>query len=177
MIIWINGAFGAGKTSVSELLVQRIENARIFDPEDIGYIIQKTFPEARQMDYQDLPMWRRLVIQFIVDANAQFSSTLIIPMTLVVPDYIGEIFSGIASNNLNLCHVFLQTSQEELHRRIMNQVVIQSDSVKDNEVRQWRLAQIERCYDSSHHMPEGTTFLDTNSNSPEQLVDLILHSL
>ena len=177
MIIWINGAFGAGKTSVSELLVQRIANARIFDPEDIGYIIQKTFPEARQIDYQDLPMWRRLVIQFIIDANAQFSSTLIIPMTLVVPAYIGEIFSGIANNNLKFGHFFLETSLEELHRRIMNQVVIKSDSVRDNEVRQWRLAQIDRCYESSHYMPEGTTFLDTNSNSPEQLVDLVLHSL
>ena len=46
MIIWINGAFGAGKTSVTKHLLEKVSDASVFDPEDIGYVIQKTFPEA-----------------------------------------------------------------------------------------------------------------------------------
>lgn len=174
MIIWINGAFGAGKTSVADILVQQIDNAVIFDPEGIGYVIQKTFPDAREMDYQDLPMWRRLVIQFIADAKDQFPSPLIIPMTLVVPDYIDEIFSSLTTSELNFHHFFLEADKEELQRRITNQVIVETDQERDEEVRQWRLAQIDRCCKASAHMPEGTIFLDTNSNSPDQLVQLIL---
>lgn len=35
-IIWINGAFGSGKTSVADLLVRNLQNSMIFDPEEIG---------------------------------------------------------------------------------------------------------------------------------------------
>ena len=37
MIIWINGAFGSGKTQVAHELKRRLENSFIYDPEQIGY--------------------------------------------------------------------------------------------------------------------------------------------
>ncbi|MBQ0895813.1 hypothetical protein KBX37_22400 [Micromonospora sp. U56] len=33
MIVWLNGAFGAGKTTVAAELCQRLPGARRFDPE------------------------------------------------------------------------------------------------------------------------------------------------
>ena len=172
MIIWINGAFGTGKTTTSELLHQAIPAAHIFDPEDIGYIIQKTFPAARSLDYQDLAIWRKLVTRFIVEAKKEFPAPLIIPMTLVVPAYLEEIFSGIAAQGIPLFHFFLQTEPAELERRIKNQVIIPNNVAKDEEVRQWRLAQIDRCYAASAHMPAHTIFLDTQA-TPAGLVQLI----
>jgi dephospho-CoA kinase len=32
MIIFINGSFGVGKTTVAEMLVKRISNSLLFDP-------------------------------------------------------------------------------------------------------------------------------------------------
>lgn len=174
MIIWINGAFGAGKTTVTKLLGEEVADACIFDPEDIGYVIQKTFPEARKLDYQDLTLWRQLIIQFIVQAQKRFSCTLIVPMTMVVPAYMNEIFAEITKSDPNFHHFFLDASEEELRRRIINQVIIESDTARDEEVRQWRLAQIERCVESASMMPENTVFLDTNSNSPAELVATIM---
>ncbi|MEM7118085.1 MAG: AAA family ATPase [Chloroflexota bacterium] len=174
MIIWINGAFGAGKTSVTKLLLEEVADACVFDPEDMGYVIQKTFPEARALDYQDLALWRQLVTQFIVQAQQRFPCTLIIPMTLVVPAYLNEIFSEVTKGEPNFRHFFLETSKEELQRRITNQVIIESDAAKDEEVRQWRLAQIGRCVQAKSTMPENTIFLDTNTNSPAELVAMIM---
>lgn len=177
MIIWINGSFGAGKTTVSELLHQQMPEAHIFDPEEVGYIIQKRFPAARSMDYQDLPMWRRLVTQFIVEAKAQFPAPMIIPMTLVVPDYLEEIFAGIQKEDQALYHFFLETSKAELTRRITEQVIVESDAERDEEVRQWRLAQIDRCVAAAELMPAGTIMLNTDKHSPEQLVERILSTI
>ncbi|MGH2233506.1 adenylyl-sulfate kinase, partial [Enterococcus faecalis] len=36
MIIWLNGAFGAGKTTIADELQQKLLNAIIYDPEIIG---------------------------------------------------------------------------------------------------------------------------------------------
>lgn len=36
MIVWINGAFGAGKTTTGRELIELIPNSTLFDPEVIG---------------------------------------------------------------------------------------------------------------------------------------------
>lgn len=36
MIIWLNGAYGSGKTTIAELLHERIFPSWIYDPEEIG---------------------------------------------------------------------------------------------------------------------------------------------
>jgi hypothetical protein len=41
MIIWINGAFGAGKTTLAEELQRRLPEAMPFDPEYVGYTLIK----------------------------------------------------------------------------------------------------------------------------------------
>ncbi|MEM7333540.1 MAG: AAA family ATPase [Chloroflexota bacterium] len=174
MIIWINGAFGAGKTTTSELLHQQLPEAHLFDPEIIGHILQKTFPAVRRMDYQDLQMWRKLVIQFINEALLQFPQPLIIPMTLVVPDYLNEIFSEVSQAENPFLHFFLQTSKEELTRRINNQVIVDDDLEQDARVRQWRLDQIDRCISAEKKMPQETIFLNTVTLSPDQLVQQML---
>ena len=43
MIIWINGAFGAGKTQAAYELRRRAENAYVYDPENAGYFIHMFF--------------------------------------------------------------------------------------------------------------------------------------
>ena len=55
MIIWINGAFGAGKTTLAEELHRRLPDAVMFDPEDVGGMLWKWMrPNG---DFQDLPSW------------------------------------------------------------------------------------------------------------------------
>jgi thymidylate kinase len=39
MILWINGPFGVGKTTTAGLVAKRLEDAKIFDPEYVGYIV------------------------------------------------------------------------------------------------------------------------------------------
>jgi len=62
MILWINGAFGAGKTTTAGLVTKRLEDAKVFDPEYVGYMLMP-FIKSPTGDFQDLPLWRHLVIQ------------------------------------------------------------------------------------------------------------------
>ena len=60
VIIWINGGFGAGKTTLAEELHQRFPDAVVYDPEDVGLMLWKWMrPDG---DFQHLPSWRELVV-------------------------------------------------------------------------------------------------------------------
>ncbi|MFF3150967.1 ATP/GTP-binding protein, partial [Streptomyces sp. NPDC057927] len=56
MIVWINGAFGAGKTSTARELIDLIPNSTLFDPEVIGGELAHLLPAKRLAevgDFQD----------------------------------------------------------------------------------------------------------------------------
>ena len=177
MIIWINGPFGGGKTTLSKALVDRIPNSVIFDPEQIGFIIHKTVPESRIEDFQNFPMWREHVILFAKNLEKQFGKNLIIPMTLVNPEYIKEIHAGLKSTGSKFYHYFLEIDETTLRKRITDQVMVPQNAERDQEIRHWRLDQVTRCLNATQSMPKDTIFLNSGHSSPKDLAEKILDSL
>lgn len=55
MIIWINGAFGAGKTQAAYELLRRTDRSVLCDPEVVGYGLHRMVPRGVRGDFQDLP--------------------------------------------------------------------------------------------------------------------------
>lgn len=45
MILWINGAFGSGKTTIAYELNRRIQDSYVYDPENVGYFLRKNAPK------------------------------------------------------------------------------------------------------------------------------------
>lgn len=177
MIIWINGPFGGGKTTLANALMNLIPNSIIFDPEQIGFIIHKTVPESRSEDFQNFPMWREHVILFIKNFEKQFGKNLIIPMTLVNPEYINEIHTSLKSNTSKFYHYFLNIDETTLKNRITEQIMVPLNAERDQEIRQWRLDQVTRCLEAARSMPKDTVFLDSGLSSPNELAQKILSTI
>ena len=55
MIIWINGAFGSGKTTTAIEIERRLKNSFLYDPENIGYFLRRNMPKEIWAvdDFQD----------------------------------------------------------------------------------------------------------------------------
>ena len=68
MLVWINGAFGAGKTQTAFELHRRLPDSHVADPELIGYGIHRMLPPAARNDFQDRPQWRTAVAATLADA-------------------------------------------------------------------------------------------------------------
>jgi hypothetical protein len=49
VIIWINGGFGAGKSTLAAELVRRVPDAVLFDPEYVGYTRQQSLPTVKRL--------------------------------------------------------------------------------------------------------------------------------
>ncbi len=57
MIIFINGAFGVGKTTIAENLVSRIPNSLLFDPEEaiVGELMSIVSSASPPLSYPPHP--------------------------------------------------------------------------------------------------------------------------
>ncbi|WP_333772660.1 NUDIX hydrolase [Streptomyces sp. IBSBF 3136] len=145
-VVWINGAFGAGKTTTARELIELIPNSTLFDPEVIGGALSHLLPPKRLAeagDFQDLPIWRRLVIDTAAAMLAELGGTLVVPMTLLRQEYRDEIFGGLAARRIPVRHVLLAPAETILRERIAGREI--PPDVPDGEmrVRQWAYDRIE----------------------------------
>ncbi|MEV2189531.1 NUDIX domain-containing protein [Streptomyces phaeochromogenes] len=146
MIVWINGAFGAGKTTTARELIDLIPNSTLFDPELIGAGLAQLLPAKRLAevgDFQDLPIWRRLVVDTAAAMLAELGGVLVVPMTLLRQDYRDEIFGGLASRRIAVRHVLLAPAETILRERIADREVPPDLPDGEIRVRQWSYDHIE----------------------------------
>ncbi|MFD6293183.1 NUDIX domain-containing protein [Streptomyces sp. NPDC060205] len=146
MIVWINGAFGAGKTTTARELIDLIPNSTLFDPELIGTGLAQLLPAKRLAevgDFQDLPIWRRLVVDTAAAMLSELGGVLVVPMTLLRQDYRDEIFGGLASRRIAVRHVLLAPAETILRERIAGREVPPDLPDGEIRVRQWSYDQIE----------------------------------
>jgi adenylylsulfate kinase-like enzyme len=177
MIVWINGAFGAGKTTLSEELERRVPDAMMFDPEYVGSILRRWVPPAESGDFQDIPAWRTLTAEFALTLRADYRRPLIVPMTVVNPAYREEIFGRIGKAGERIVHVFLEVPAEELRRRIDAQVLMEDNPELDASFRAFRHSNVERCVAARADLPADTLVLRSDQHTPEELADRVLEAM
>lgn len=176
MICWVNGSFGAGKTTLTGELKARCPDVLVFDPEEVGFMLRDMVPPAPSGDFQDLPAWRLLVVETGRVLARQHGGLVITPMTVVNPEYAREIFGGLAAYGIPVRHFFLKVPVARLRERITAQVIHPGDPQRDDEVRQWRLAQVARCAAAEDSLPDNTIMLD-GELPPVRLADEVLEAL
>ncbi|MGW1782345.1 NUDIX hydrolase [Streptomyces sp. NPDC002143] len=145
-VVWINGAFGAGKTTTARELIDLIPNSTLFDPEVIGGALPYLLPAKRLAevgDFQDLPIWRRLVIDTAAALLAELGGTLVVPMTLLRQEYRDEIFGGLAARRIAVRHVLLAPAETILRERIADREIPPDLPDGEIRIRQWSYDHIE----------------------------------
>ncbi|MFI2280325.1 hypothetical protein [Nocardia beijingensis] len=63
MIVWLNGTFGAGKTTTAAELSALLPGSRIFDTEEVGVMLRHVLASQPVPDFQDWQPWRGLVVR------------------------------------------------------------------------------------------------------------------
>ena len=125
-VLWLNGPFGVGKTTVARLLTNR----RLVDPERIGFVMRRTLWRGR--DYQDVALWRRLVVRQV--RRAARKGPVVVPMTIVRRDVLDEVIGRLDGVRL----VALVAPRDVIAARA------DADRL-DPGAKQWRLDNLDRC--------------------------------
>lgn len=121
MVIWLNGAFGSGKSTVAQILTEKIGKSYIYDPEEVGFFLWDVFPEEmkRKGNFQHIPLWRDFNFRILRYVSSQYDGTVIVPMTIYTPEYYGEIIEHLAADGICLRHFILDAEKETLLKRLM----------------------------------------------------------
>lgn len=168
MILWINGAFGVGKSTVAEALHKKLPNSYLYDPENAGAFIWQNIPDflSRKGDFQDIPLWREInrgMLQYITDHS---DTTVIVPMTMINSRYYREITEYIDARQTPIFHFILSASKETILRRLAQ---------RGEKKNAWAERQIDRCMHGLESM--NGTVIDTNTQSVCAIADSILKTI
>ena len=100
MVVFINGSFGVGKTTVARLLRGRVAGSAVYDPELFGILLMRLAKWARfgrppADDFQDFGVWRRSAIAGVRLSRALSRGPVIVPMTFSRREYFDEVVAGV----------------------------------------------------------------------------------
>lgn len=170
MIALINGPFGVGKTTTAKLVVERPPNAMLYDPEVIGFILQRLLrPIGKVGDFQDYALWRTLVVEVARLLKVVCGRTLVVPMTVWRRDYFGSIAAGLGRVDTDLACFRLTASEDVLAHRVLL-------DLEDREARAWRMSHVEVCLAASRDPSFGEE-IATDGRMSEQVADEVLARL
>ncbi|WP_274364286.1 AAA family ATPase [Paenibacillus thermotolerans] len=168
MIIWINGAFGSGKTQTANELHRRIPNSFLFDPENAGYYIRKNVPkQIAAPDFQDYPMWREMNYAMLRHIDRTYDGIVIAPMTVVNPLYFEEMVGRLREDGVVVNHFALCASREVLLKRLRG---------RGDGKNSWPAQQIDRCIEGLSDA-RFRQHLDTEHTSIEENAETIASAL
>ena len=171
MIIWINGGFGAGKTTLAEELHRRLPDAVVYDPEEVGLMLWKWIrPNG---DFQHLPSWRELVVATALSLRRHHAETLIVPMSLIRDAYRAEILGGLADAGEEVLHVFLEADPGVLRERL-NARVTHPGREWDQAAREFGMTGVDEMAAAAARQPGGTLMLRSDRLTPAELANQVL---
>jgi gluconate kinase len=172
VIIWINGGFGSGKTTLAEELSRRLPDAVVYDPEDVGLMLWKWLPPNG--DFQHLPSWRELVVAAGLSLRRHHAETLIVPMSLIRDAYRTEILGGLADAGQEVLHVFLEVDAGVLRERLNARVTHLDNPQWDRAAREFGMTGVDEMVAAAARQPGGTLMLRSDRLTPAELADEVL---
>lgn len=162
MIIWINGSFGVGKTTVAEKLNEKIDKSIIYDPEKIGMFLSSTLP-TKENDFQDYRLWRTINYEMLKNLYNEFE-VIIVPMTITNLQYYNEIVGRLERDGINIKHFILIASKENIISRL---------NARDNST-EWAYMQVDRCDKAFKYDYLKGQKIDTNNKNVDEVCNNLI---
>jgi len=175
MIILLNGPFGIGKTTTAKILNEKIENSIIYDPEEVGGMLQKIVieeikhPNEKTGDFQDIIIWKELVVLIAKKMIDVYNKNLIIPMTIYNLEYFEYIWDELKKIDCQIYHFCLLAQKATIEKRSLK---------RGEKMGSWPFKQIDKCLSSfEHNVNLFNPVIYTDELSVEEVTSHILKTV
>lgn len=169
MLVWINGAFGVGKTHTVFEVQRRADGVHVADPEPTGFGMRSMFPDPSTVDFQDLPQWRTTVVATLAQVVAAHPGPVLVPMTVVDPAIATEIFDGLTAAGVEHRHLALTASRSTIEARLRTRAAHARTWFGGEH---WAVGQIDRCVDALA-APGFAEPIPTDGRSLDEVVEAV----
>jgi adenylate kinase family enzyme len=145
MIIMINGAFGVGKTTVANKLLESIDNSMLYDPEEVGYMLRNIITdevkkaEEKTDNFQDFELWKVLTVKVARLLKEKYQKKMIVPMTIINKEYFTYILNGFKEIDEQTYHFCLIAKEETIYERLLGRGEVEGN---------WCFQQTKKCVEA-----------------------------
>ncbi len=170
MLLWINGPFGGGKTATAYELNRRLPGSVVCDPEHVGFGMRRMLPAALCGNFQAMPVWRHSVVELLRLTLVSYDGPVIVPMTLVDPDYFSEIIGCLRDHGFAVHHFALLAEPSTVRRRLGTRS-LGTELKRGN----WAIDHLDECLQRLRE-PEFAQHIHTDHQTVAQVADAISSS-
>ncbi|MFI1226172.1 MULTISPECIES: AAA family ATPase [unclassified Streptomyces] len=180
MIIWLNGPFGVGKSTLAADLHRALKGSAVADPERVGDLLRSTLSghDLAQRDYQDYPPWRQVTATLVTSLAAYTGGPVIVPMTVLDRHHATDLLTPLRQTGQPVHHLVLHADPDVLRQRITTSDEFPGDPVRSAAVRAYRrrrAADYQKAADSWMHAHGHV--IDTSTLTPSQTLQTVLAHL
>lgn len=167
-VLWVNGSFSSGKSTVAAFLVERLGAAFLLDPELIGVALRDHVvpPSLYPGDFQDLALWRSFTRDAVAEAAERFDGFIVVPMTIARADYFNEVI-GAAADRVRLDHFTLMASKETILGR---------EATRRDDTGGWAQRTVDRVLPALEN-ESFAEHIDAESQTAEEVAEEILRHI
>lgn len=171
MILFINGSFGVGKTTVARILQKRIAGSVLFNPEWAGSVLIRLpikFRGSGTDDFQDIDLWRKSVVKGVKIFRFFFRETVIVPMAFCRKDYFEEVVGEVCKFD-NQLRIFCLTASFETTLKRLEKRGEKIELGEDN----WVIRKVRECVESHKGQDFGETINTNEINAIEVAAEIL----
>ena len=117
----------------------------------------------RKADFQDYEQWRTFNYSILKEMNKSYPGTIIVPMTIVNPQYYDEIIQRLMNDGVLLKHYILYANKATLLKRL---------NKRFDRGETWGKRNIDRCIHAFDHEITETKIM-TDDKSIDEVVEEI----
>lgn len=166
MILWISGAYGVGKSTLAEALAEKMENALIFDAEEVGNAVRENYPGCPYgYIFEDYPLWGTFCYLLLKDIHEKFHKDILVPMTLMRKESY-DILEKLNKDGIQTRLIILDASYQTVHDRIL---------ARGEEEGCWCMENIEPAATGSAALPG--IHIGTDGKSVDELVNAVFQAV
>lgn len=117
MIIWLNGAFGVGKTTISKELKSKIKGSVIFEPELVGNFLMDSARSLYSRDPLGWELWQVINYEILKRLSLKHKY-IIVPMNIIERKDYDSILGRLIDDGIDVRHIILDADKETILNRL-----------------------------------------------------------
>ncbi|MFD8718521.1 AAA family ATPase [Streptomyces sp. NPDC059629] len=175
-VIWINGPYGCGKSTVTHHVAELLPQSMVVDPEDVGHLLWRQLPaQLRQEEFELEPAWAPLTRTLVEQYARAYRRPLVVPMTISRPQVFDDVIGALRRAGTDVRHFTLLADGATIRGRLRRRMAERHEPADEWGELSWEGQQIERCLDVLSTPAFGIHLWNTDRSPREVAQHLVAH--